>query len=554
MIVTPDALGFVRDKPDKVCRRNLILIAKVLQNLSNGLLFGEKEEFMTACNAFIAENMDRLADYWDVLVDVNLEEELSGGVESMQSNSAAAEAEASSRPVSISLNQIFVVHTLCAQHAERLAPDAADPLRRVLSHLPAQAPEPVASSENLIVPLAIGAHQPAIHASALFVNPHLTGASSSSSSVSASSVVSAAAAVVAHVESDVQAAGRPSVYGDHSAPERDARKSLAEAAIALSPLLEHFATDSAASGSDAISAPEDGDGAGAAAASTAAASVSAPTLIGGVVIDCSHLLAFLSSGERAALGLGDTATAALAYSAKAHLIAAHAAGVLPPRQTFEAAADAFVIDAGAEAAARPAVWEALSNRLAMVQTAALSIDEHHAYLASRLALYRQYLDNARYGHAQGGAQPASAAASATSSASSSSTSSSSSSSLAKPRRTEPVRLKHKELEAMGLVAHVDPEVRFGKTYPSIHKGISKYRDRCAYRPSFSPLFDSFSFFVGEWSSKSDLKAISYIFTPMDGGRTKVEVFYTKFISINVCRLNHVMLCACCSLASCWINF
>jgi hypothetical protein len=55
-------------------------------------------------------------------------------------------------------------------------------------------------------------------------------------------------------------------------------------------------------------------------------------------------------------------------------------------------------------------------------------------------------------------------------------------------------------------------------------------------------------------SKSDLRAISYIFTPMDGGRTKVEVFYTKFISINVCCLNHVMLCACCSLASCWIKF
>jgi hypothetical protein len=62
----------------------------------------------------------------------------------------------------------------------------------------------------------------------------------------------------------------------------------------------------------------------------------------------------------------------------------------------------------------------------------------------------------------------------------------------KARRTEPLKLKHKDLEQMGMIASVDADI-----------------------------------------DKSDLKSISYIFTPFDGGRCKVEVFYTKLISISV---------------------
>jgi Ras GTPase-activating-like protein IQGAP2/3 len=76
VIVTPDGLGFIRDKPSKIMRRNLILIAKVLQNLSNGLLFGEKEEFMVQCNGFIQANASRLSEYWKDLVKVDLDHEL----------------------------------------------------------------------------------------------------------------------------------------------------------------------------------------------------------------------------------------------------------------------------------------------------------------------------------------------------------------------------------------------------------------------------------------------------------------------------------------------
>jgi hypothetical protein len=53
VIVTPDAMNIITTKPNRIQRRNLILVAKVLQNLSNGLLFGDKEVYMKVLNQYI---------------------------------------------------------------------------------------------------------------------------------------------------------------------------------------------------------------------------------------------------------------------------------------------------------------------------------------------------------------------------------------------------------------------------------------------------------------------------------------------------------------------
>ena len=53
VIVTPDAMNIIATKPNRIQRRNLILVAKVLQNLSNGLLFGDKEIYMKVLNQYI---------------------------------------------------------------------------------------------------------------------------------------------------------------------------------------------------------------------------------------------------------------------------------------------------------------------------------------------------------------------------------------------------------------------------------------------------------------------------------------------------------------------
>jgi hypothetical protein len=54
-LITPEAMGLLGPGvvPTKTARRNLTLISKILQNLSNGLMFGSKEEYMTCMNPLI---------------------------------------------------------------------------------------------------------------------------------------------------------------------------------------------------------------------------------------------------------------------------------------------------------------------------------------------------------------------------------------------------------------------------------------------------------------------------------------------------------------------
>jgi hypothetical protein len=48
-------------------RRKLILVSKVLQNIANGLEFGEKEEFMKLTNEFIISKMGVVENFIEEL-------------------------------------------------------------------------------------------------------------------------------------------------------------------------------------------------------------------------------------------------------------------------------------------------------------------------------------------------------------------------------------------------------------------------------------------------------------------------------------------------------
>ncbi|OAA58846.1 Ras GTPase activator [Cordyceps fumosorosea ARSEF 2679] len=56
-IVAPEAEGLVDTPPSKELRRGLLLIAKVLQNLANNVLFGTKEPYMFPLNRFLVVNI-----------------------------------------------------------------------------------------------------------------------------------------------------------------------------------------------------------------------------------------------------------------------------------------------------------------------------------------------------------------------------------------------------------------------------------------------------------------------------------------------------------------
>jgi len=74
-VVAPEAYGILPADlaPSKKARRNLVLLAKLLQNCSNGILYGSKESYMTCMNSFVEANVPRLTTFFkDVITDPRL--------------------------------------------------------------------------------------------------------------------------------------------------------------------------------------------------------------------------------------------------------------------------------------------------------------------------------------------------------------------------------------------------------------------------------------------------------------------------------------------------
>lgn len=61
--MAPEAEGLVVEAPSKDMRRGLLLIAKIIQNLANNVLFGAKEPYMFPLNRFLAQNIWRVTTF-----------------------------------------------------------------------------------------------------------------------------------------------------------------------------------------------------------------------------------------------------------------------------------------------------------------------------------------------------------------------------------------------------------------------------------------------------------------------------------------------------------
>jgi Ras GTPase-activating-like protein IQGAP2/3 len=64
-LMTPEVYDLMPEGkvPSARSRRNLILMTKIVQNLSNGLTFGKKEQYMEAANEYITDNTARVERY-----------------------------------------------------------------------------------------------------------------------------------------------------------------------------------------------------------------------------------------------------------------------------------------------------------------------------------------------------------------------------------------------------------------------------------------------------------------------------------------------------------
>mmetsp|Transcript_2259 Transcript_2259/g.3229 ORF Transcript_2259/g.3229 Transcript_2259/m.3229 type:complete len:1961 (-) Transcript_2259:97-5979(-) len=67
-IISPEGFGVVSSPPSPIARRSLVLIAKALQNLANGVTFGNKEAYMVPLNDFINRNTEPIQTFFDSMV------------------------------------------------------------------------------------------------------------------------------------------------------------------------------------------------------------------------------------------------------------------------------------------------------------------------------------------------------------------------------------------------------------------------------------------------------------------------------------------------------
>jgi len=68
-ILSPGAYGLL-DTPNHDASRPLVLISKLIQNVSNGIEFGGKESYMIGANSFITNNLDRVRTFFDTLTNL----------------------------------------------------------------------------------------------------------------------------------------------------------------------------------------------------------------------------------------------------------------------------------------------------------------------------------------------------------------------------------------------------------------------------------------------------------------------------------------------------
>lgn len=149
-IVTPQAFMLVDAKLSVNTRRNLTLLAKILQNLANNVQFGGvKEFFMEPLNPFLDKSKDRLNDFLENLTRVdNLSEHL-------MLDKYLALGKTTDTSINISLNEMYFVHSLLQQHLEVLTDkEKENALRLILTEL-GPAPPQLPRGENATVDLKL---------------------------------------------------------------------------------------------------------------------------------------------------------------------------------------------------------------------------------------------------------------------------------------------------------------------------------------------------------------------------------------------------------------
>ncbi|ELR20796.1 GTPase activating protein Sar1, putative [Acanthamoeba castellanii str. Neff] len=128
-IITPEFYGILTNANTLSLRvrRNLLHIAKVLQNLANRCPFGEKEPFMVPMNVFLKDNQSVLQFYFDKLINVGDPQAY------FRKNQQVGRSE---QTITISPNELYRLVTFVSSKLDDVATDEEDgDLRSVVQEL-----------------------------------------------------------------------------------------------------------------------------------------------------------------------------------------------------------------------------------------------------------------------------------------------------------------------------------------------------------------------------------------------------------------------------------
>jgi Ras GTPase-activating-like protein IQGAP2/3 len=428
-IVAPDGMNLIKAKPSKTVRRNLVLVAKVLQNLSNGVLFGGKEKYMQALNTFIESKRPAMERFFAALCAVEDVDEALSIERYTHSNLTSLSGSGSgsgSGTITIQLNQIYAMHQLLLQHKQQICLTrnqpaiytANDPLAILLTKLGPNVPAPVPRAENASVTLRLEQTR-STRLSTVSGPPPPGGSSGGASSE-----------LVVH---------DPFGRGGTCASATEANPLYQQAKALLLSVLSRLPTDEGSSSSSQEK------------------------------LHAHSLLGFLTAHKSAALLQGNEALSDSLANVISMLNTLFSMKLLLPSsgsgasEAREAAFNAFLHAAAQEALARQKEQAWLAKQSALVTAALHTVTKHHDYLQGRLDVYRTYLQNVRQGQAQQAAASAGAGKGGAKALGSSSSSSKSSAATAAavagpPAFTKTLKYSHADLLSMQLLASVDAEI------------------------------------------------------------------------------------------------
>jgi Ras GTPase-activating-like protein IQGAP2/3 len=127
-IVTPDNFDIINTMDlTPIARKNLVAVAKVLQNLFNFSTFTKTDKWMMALNPWIKKNLEQVRDYFTDLIEVPDPEDY------LQVDKYMELTQRTKPVIIISIHEISLTHSILKQHLDKLAKDKDDPLRLILN-------------------------------------------------------------------------------------------------------------------------------------------------------------------------------------------------------------------------------------------------------------------------------------------------------------------------------------------------------------------------------------------------------------------------------------